>query len=375
MRFADIPYHDDVKRKLREMADSGRIPHALVLEGPPGSGKYALARAFAQYLHCTNHTADGDSCGTCPACQQHATFNHIDTVFTFPVVKRENKKEALSDDYVSEFREFLTDSPYMDSEAWTAKFDKLNAQPRIYVEEAAELIRKLLYTSHGASKKIVLMWQPEKMLEPTANKLLKLIEEPFEDTVFVMSSDNPSEILPTIYSRVQRLRVNRYTDDEVARYLTTTYSISDADAAQVARLAHGNINAATNLISASKESKQYLELFMYLMRKAYLRDVGALKTWAADLAALGREREIRFWEYCAHMVRENFILNMRQPALSYLNADEYNFSIKFSPFINERNVLGIFNVINDARADIAGNANAKLVNFDVAIKMILLIKQ
>lgn len=375
MRFADIPYHDDVKRKLREMADSGRVPHALVLEGPAGAAKFALARAFAQYLHCTNRTPDGDSCGVCPACQQHATFNHIDTIFTFPVVKRENKKVALSDDYISEFREYLSDSPYMDPEIWTSMFDKLNAQPRIYVEEAAELIRKLAYTSHGARQKVVLMWQPEKMMEPTANKLLKLIEEPFEDTIFVMASDNASEILPTIYSRVQRIRVNRYSDQEVVDYLKSNYAISEEDASQVSRLANGNLNKAIKLIGISKESKQYLQLFIDLMRKAYLRDVSALKVWASDLAGLGREREIRFWEYCAHMVRENFILNIKEADLNYLNADEYQFSVKFSPFINERNVLGIFRVINDARIDITGNANAKLVNFDAAIKMILLIKQ
>lgn len=375
MRFADIPGHDDVKRKLREMADSHRVPHALVLEGPAGAAKFALARAFAQYLHCSNHTAEGDSCGVCPACQQHESFNHIDTVFCFPVVKRENKRAALSDDYISEFREFLSDSPYMDQELWTTRLDKLNAQPRIYVEEAAELIRKLSYTAHGAGQKVVLLWLPEKMMEPTANKLLKLIEEPFADTVFVMTSDSASEILPTIYSRVQRIRVVRYTDREVSDYLKAHYAISDEDAAQVSRIASGNLNKAIDLIGISQESKQYLQYFMDLMRKAYLRDVRALKQWANDLAGLGREREIRFWEYCAHMVRENFILNIKEAALTYLNADEYQFSVKFSPYINERNVLGIFAVINDARTDIAGNANGKLVNFDVAIKMILLIKQ
>ncbi len=375
MKFADVPYHDDVKLKLREMADSGCVPHAIVLEGPAGSAKYALARAFAQYLHCTNHTPEGDSCGVCPACRQHASFNHIDTVFTFPVIKREGKKAALSDDYIADFREFITDSPFMDPDAWTSKFDKLNAQPRIFVEEAAELIRKLVYTSHGSSRKVVLLWLPEKMMEATANKLLKLIEEPFEDTIFLMSSDNPSEILPTIYSRVQRVRVNRYADAEVTEYLTKNYSIADEAAMQVARLAAGNLNNAINLIGTSKENKQYLTFFIDLMRKAYLRDVAALKKWAADVAAIGREREIRFWEYCAHMVRENFILNLRDSDLNYLNAEEYRFSAKFSPFINVRNVLGIFDTINDARRDIAGNAYVKLVNFDVAIKMILLIKQ
>lgn len=375
MRFRDIPGHDDVKARLRDMVDKCRIPHALLLEGPAGSGKFALARAFAQYIHCENRTPDGDSCGRCPSCQQHEAFNQIDTYFSFPIVKKSSSSSAISDDYMTEFRELLAESPFMDFESWLLKLDNINAQPLIYVSEAQELLRKLSLTAHSAHYKIVLMWLPERLKDDAANKLLKLVEEPHPDTLFVMASDNSRAILPTIYSRTQRIGVKRYSDAEVADHLRSKYGLDDASASQIARLAAGNINEAVKLISLSKESDEYLQLFIELMRKAYTRDVAALKAWAADVAGLGREREIKFLEYCARMVRENFILNLRNPDLNCLNSAEMAFSARFAPFINERNVLKIFKTLNDAKADIAANANAKLVNFDVALKTILLLKQ
>lgn len=375
MKFSDIPGHEEVKHRLRGMADKGRIPHALLLEGPAGSGKFALARAFAQYIHCENRTTDGDSCGRCPACLQHEAFNQIDTYFSFPIVKKSSSSAAISDDYLPEFRELVTENPFMDFESWLLKLDNINAQPLIYVSEANELLRKLSLTSHSSRYKIVLMWLPERLKEDAANKLLKLVEEPYADTLFILASDNSRAILPTIYSRTQRIGVKRYSDAEIAGYMVRQYGLDADAAAQISKLAAGNVSEAIKLISLSKESDEYLQLFMELMRKAYMRDVAALKAWAADVAALGREREIKFLEYCARMVRENFILNIRTPELNCLNNAELAFSARFSPFINERNVLKIFKTLADAKADIAANANAKLVNFDVAIKTILLLKQ
>ena len=141
MKFSDIPGHEDVKRRLRDMADKGRIPHALLLEGPAGSGKFALARAFAQYIHCEDRTPDGDSCGRCPSCLQHEAFNQIDTYFSFPIVKKSSSSSAISDDYMTDFRDLLTENQFMDFESWLLKLDNINAQPLIYVSEANELLR------------------------------------------------------------------------------------------------------------------------------------------------------------------------------------------------------------------------------------------
>jgi len=372
MRFADIPGHDDVKLRLRQLADSDRIPHALLLEGPSGAAKFALARAFAQYIHCTDRT-DGDSCGHCPSCRQHETFNHADTLFSFPVVKK-GSGPVRSDDYLPEFREFISDSPWMDFELWLSQLDNINAQPCIYVDEANALISKLNFTTTSSKYKIVLMWLPERLKEEAANKILKLVEEPYPDTLFLFTSDASRLILPTIYSRTQRISVSRYSDGEIAGYLSQRCSVEPQAAANIAHLACGSITDAVRLISVSKDSELFLGLFMELMRKAYARKVAELKKWAADLAALGRERQMKFYDYCARMIRENFILNLRVDALNYLSDAERQFSVRFSPFINERNVLKLFDTVNNAKADIAANTNAKLVNFDVAIKIILLLK-
>ena len=170
------------------MADADRIPHAILLEGPSGTAKYALARAMAQYIHCTNRSEE-DSCGVCASCKQHQSFNNADTYYSFPVVKRAGK-DAISDDFLPAWRLFLAENPMMDFQQWTAALDNINAQPRIYVEEGIGLIRKLSLTAMAADYKIVLMWLPERMKTECANKMLKLVEEPFSDTIFIIPAPN-----------------------------------------------------------------------------------------------------------------------------------------------------------------------------------------
>lgn len=374
MRFRDIPGHEDVKERLRAMADERRVPHALLLEGPIGSAKFMLIRALAQYIHCENHTPDGDSCGKCPSCLQHQTFNHIDTIYSFPVIKKAGKS-TISNDCFGEFKNFISDSPYMDIEKWIAMLGNINSQPVIYVEEGAELIRRLNFTARQSLFKIVLLWLPERLKEETANKLLKLIEEPHPDTIFLMSSDNSRAILPTIYSRVQRIAVSRYSDDEIKHFLTASYPVSETDAETLARLSSGNVIEALSLVDISRMRQQFLDYFIELMRKAYQRKIGLLRQWSNDVAALGREQIIKFLDYASRLIRENFILNLHVDRLNYLTEDERKFSVNFARFINERNVLKMFEVLNKAREDIAGNANPKIVLFDLAVKTILLIKQ
>lgn len=369
MKFSDIPFHAEAKEKIRHMIDSGHIPHALLIEGPEGIGKFALARAAAQYLHCENRQ-NGDSCGKCPACLQHKTFNHIDTHFIFPVVK----KDRISDDYINEWHEFLDESPFMDFKKWMSYLDSPNTQPAIYVKESEDIIHKLSFTSHRSRHKVVLMWLPERLRIEAANKLLKQIEEPFSDTIFILVSNNSAEILPTIYSRTQRVVLRRLSDLEIAEYMTDRYQVSHEDAVALSHLAEGNLLKAQELITLNSESKKFLALFIELMRKAYQRDVKALKTWATDVAALGREQELRLLAYCMRLIRENFIYNLHVPSLNYLVQEEKAFSVNFARFVNERNVVQLMNELNQASIDIAGNANGKIVLFDLALRVILLLK-
>ena len=373
MRFADIPGHEDVKNRLRAMVDSGHIPHALLLEGPEGSAKFSLARALASYIHCTNRS-DGDSCGKCPSCLQHQNLNHIDTFFSFPVLRKKSGQDTISDDYAPEWRQFLHDSPFMDFSQWLSLLGNVNGQPVMYVDEATELLRRLNLTARQSKYKIVLMWLPERLNEAAANKLLKLVEEPYSDTLFIMTSDNPDNILPTIYSRTQRIGVKRYSDDEVAAILARE-GVDEDEAFALASLSDGNVNSALRMLGTDKLKQRYLELFMSLMRLAYTRKVGELRRWSEEVAALGREATMRFYDYCARMVRENFILNIGDRRLVAMSPEEMDFSKRFSPFINVANVEAIFNTLNSAVEDTALNGNAKIIAFDLAVKMILLIKR
>lgn len=373
MKFSDIPGQEQVKARLRSMVDSDRIPHAFVLEGPAGSGKFALARAVAQYIHCTHRTPDGEPCGRCPACVQHQSFSHIDTLYSFPVIKN-GRQTAISDDYLTEFKDFLGESPFMDFNLWLDKLGNINAQPHMYVEEGAELLRRLGFMTRSSRYKIVLMWLPERLNEETANKLLKLVEEPTGDTVFIMTSDNPRAILPTIYSRTQRIAVPRYSDADVALYLVGK-GISPANAADAARVAQGNMSLALRLATGDEENATFFDLFVRLMRLAYARKVGELREWSVEVAGLGRETEIKFIDYCCRMTRESFITHLHVDTLLSMSDAENAFVQKFFPFINEKNVEDIVALFDRSRRDIIANANAKIVFFDVAVKIIMYIRR
>lgn len=375
MKFSEIPGHDEVKTQLRSLVDSGHMPHALLLQGPAGVGKMMLARALAQYIHCTNRTG-GDSCGVCPACRQHQTFNHIDTHYTFPIVKKQGSSggSVICDDYMDSWREFLTDSPYMNLNQWVELLGNANAQPTIYVAESSDLMHKLSFTAHASRYKIALIWLPERMQDETANKLLKIIEEPHDDTIFILVSNTPAKILPTIYSRLQRIEVKRLPDDIVADYLIRNLAVDPTMAASVAHISNGSILEAQRRLSNNDESTLFFDKFVQLMRLAYQRKVIDLRSWGEDVAAMGREKACRFMEYCERLTGENYIFNLRDPRLVSLDDSEQAFSTNFARFINERNVMQLRQLFVEGRRDIQGNANAKIVAFDIAVRVILLLK-
>lgn len=374
MRFSDIPGHDEVKKWLRQLADSGKIPHALLLEGPEGIGKLAMARAMLQYIYCEHPTAEGDSCGQCQSCTLLSSMNHLDSMYSFPVVKDDDN--PISDKYLQQWKRFLTEEPlYAGIDRWTATFTKANARPVIYVTEANDLIHKLSFQARQARYKSIILWLPERLNEEAANKLLKLIEEPYPDTLLLFVSNEPQLILPTIYSRLQRVTMRRQSDDTVAMWLQEKRGLSQPDARAIAHLAEGSFLEADRQLSVSSDSKRFFELFKSLMRLAYARKVAGFKDWAADLADLGRESEIKFYKYAARLIRENFVYNFQQPQLTYLNPEEEAFSKNFARFIHTANVESIMEVINNAITDIAGNGNGKAINFDVAMRIMILLRK
>lgn len=372
MRFADIAGHNNVKEHLRALVDSDRVPHALLLSGPEGTGKLALARALAQYMHCVS-PVNGDSCGRCPSCVQHASLNNADMHFVYPIVKSKQKHQLVSTDMADAWRNFLSCGNYASWQRWLDIIDAGNSRPGIYVEESAEILRKLNISNFSARYKVMVVWLPEKLQGEAANKLLKIIEEPFDDTKFIFVSNDPASILPTILSRLQRVAVTRLSDDEIAAILVDTRGVDPQAAVQLAYISDGNACTALDAVETAGEFDEFMELFQDIMRKAYMRDVKALRDNGDTVAAMGREKSLRFLAYCARMVRENFIYNLGRQDLVRLTGAEARFSSRFASFINAANADDMMRLFDEAAADISRNANAKIVMFDTLLHLIVLI--
>lgn len=362
MKFADIAGHSDTISLLRSLADGGRIPHAMLLNGISGIGKFRLARAFAQYVHCSNRK-NGDSCGMCPSCLQHQRHNNPDLHFVFPVINKDKRK--ISVDYSEEWKEMLDNWSYMPPEKWNEVINAGNSQPAIYVAESEDIVAKASLSAFQENFKIFLVWLPEKLRPEAANKLLKIIEEPFEDTLFILVSNDDSRLLPTIFSRTQRFNLRPLSEDDISGYLTRQRGVESSVAREAARISEGSAARAEELICHPEELMEFSSLFMEIMRMAYALKAASLKTLSEQCASMGREKLIRFLSYCSRMVRENFIYNLQIPSLSLLTSNEENFSRKFSPFIHEGNVEGLAGEISRAEADISRNANSKIVMFDL----------
>lgn len=374
MFFKNIIGQEQVKERLRLELHEGRVPHAQLFAGPEGSGALPLAIAYARFLLCT-HRGETDACGTCPSCVKLNKLAHPDLHFVFPVVKRKGGGDTVSDDYIREWRELAISTPYFGLNHWLDAMGAENQQAQIFVKESDELTRKLSLKSSEGGYKVVVLWLPEKMKVECANKLLKLLEEPPALTVFLLVSEEPDRILPTILSRTQRVNVPRLGDSEISTALSRQFGLQPSDAAETARLANGSYLQALEIIHRGDDNLLFFELFVSLMRLAYQRKVKDMKDWSETVATMGRERQKNFLAYCQRMVRENFISNFHRRELNYMNRDEANFAVRFAPFINERNVIGIADELSEAQAHIEQNVNPRMVFFDFALKMIVLLIQ
>ena len=373
--FKDIIGQNAVVDRLRRSVDENKLAHALLISGPLGNGKLPIAIALANYLLCGN--GGGDSCGTCPACVKLKKYIHSDLHFVFPVKKKKSgsgDSAPVSDDYIAEWREMLLKNPYFSYDDWLAKLDVDNQQPMIYERESGEILHKLSMQSREGGWKVVIIWLPEKMKESCSNKLLKIIEEPPHKTLFLLVSEEPDKIIATILSRTQCIDVPRIAQSDIENALVARYGLAFDDAKIVAQQSAGNWAKAEEMLSVNEEKALYLDLFMQLMRVAYARNIREMKAWSEQVAAMGRERQKRLLDYCQRMIRENFIMNFREEEMLYMSQAERNFSQRFSPFVNERNIFGIMEELSETQRHIEQNVNAKMVFFDMSLRMIVWIK-
>lgn len=371
MRFREIIGQESVKQQLRLSVQENRLPHAQLLTGPGGVGKLQLAIAYAQYVAC-RHRTESDSCGECPACLQYQKLQHPDLHFAFPIVKTDAGDTC--DDFSEPWRNILLEKKYFNLDDWYAWLGVETKQGMIYEKESGEILRKLSLKSFGDGYKVMIIWQPEKMNTTCANKLLKLLEEPPQKTLFLLVSEHPDELLPTIISRVQQIRVPRLEEQQLAEIFSP----------DIAHIANGSYLAARRLSDEQETNNRFFNDFVFLMRKAWLvgrkKDYAALqelKKWSADMAdaKVGRERQKAFLQYAQRQVRENYIYNFTHPEMNYQTSDEQAFSTKFAPFIHDGNVEQIMNELDKAEQQIGQNGNAKIIFFDLCLQMIVLIKR
>jgi len=385
MFFSQTIGQQAVKERFIRSVAEARIPHAQLLYGIDGIGKLPLAIAYAQYICCENRK-ENDSCGVCPSCVKFGKLAHPDLHFVFPIIKPTGKTTVVCNDFINEFREIVLEKTYFSIDDWYAKISGDAKQGMIYTNESDEIHRKLNLKTYESEYKIMIVWLPEKMHDTAANKLLKILEEPYEKTVFLLVSNSPDEIIATILSRAQQINIPKLKDDEIVSALLAdeTSETTLEQAKDAARIANGSYLKAKNILEEENENKLNFERFVSIMRLAWQvgnkKDHASLKilrTWADEMAAssVGRERQKKFLNYAQRIVRENFIFNLQQPDLNYLTSYETDFSARFSPFINERNVEDITAEFALAERQIEQNVNAKMIFFDLVLKIIMLLKR
>ena len=384
MKFNEVIGQEEVKERLMQMVNENRLPHALMLCGPQGVGKKALATAFGCYLlskEAEQQAAQPSMFGEPVEPAEHPMLKkleHPDLHFTFPTIKLPSMGSThmpISDDFIAEWRQLMTTSPYFGMDDWMEAVGAENQQAIITAGESDELVRKLSLKSSQGGYKVSIIWMPERMNIACANKLLKLIEEPPQQTVFIMISEEPDKLLETIRSRVQRIDVKRIDSESISKALVEKQGIGEEDARRISRLANGSWLKALQELKVGTENEQFLDMFIMLMRLAYQRRVRDLRKWSDTMASFGREKQKRFLEFFLRLTRENFMYNFKQQELCYMTRQEEDFAKNFARFVNEGNVLSIYDLTNRAIRDIGQNATARIVFFDFALQMIVLLLQ
>ena len=373
MLFSEVVAQTSLASRLREGVRSEKVAHAQLFDGSEGSGALALARAYAQYLHCTDRIPE-DSCGKCASCVAHSKLQHPDLHWSFPFFKKDSSGRSISDPFQSDWRESMLDTAYFGIEEWLGKIGADKKQLFISVDEALEINRKLgLKPFHGGYK-VLILWLPETMRVDTANKLLKLIEEPTDNTVMLFVSNSSDRLLPTILSRLQRIKVPRLSDAEAAAGLQKLAGVSEDSAMGWVHVTEGNITAANRLARTGSETPD-LELFSSWMRACWARDAEAMMRQSNDFASPGREAQKRFITYALHMVRQSIVGNYGAASLVRLTPGEKAFLSKFCKFIHHKNIVKISSLLEAAHKDIAGNVNSKVVFMDLSVQIHILLRK
>ena len=362
MRFADIIGQQELKRHLAQSVDRGRISHAQLFTGAAGTGALPLAIAYAQYLNCP-HRKDGDSCGVCPSCVKIASLAHPDLHFVFPVNKQGKKsgEVVLSAEFMPQWRECVASTGgYFTPQQWYDRLDLgKTLRGMISAKEADEIIRRLSFKSFESEYKIMLIWLPETMNDEAANKILKILEEPWEKTVFLLVSERADLLLSTILSRTQEVAVPRLTVED----LIPMAQGDEQQRRNTARLAAGDLIEMRRLAGGEEDEvrRDSFDLFCRLMRLSYNDKHLELIDWADEVATLTREQQRSMLRHAARLLRESYMLHAGLGQISYLWGEEAAFCNKFAPFIGNQNIEYLISEIEQAMRQVSQNGNPRII--------------
>lgn len=379
MQFSEILGQDYLKKHLVTSALSGRIPHAQLFVGPEGSGTLAMAIAYAQYVLC-NNTGDENAGGNESCNLKFQSLSHPDLHFIYPNVTNEDvKSKPKSADFIMDWREFVLKNPYGGLFDWYKHLGVQNKQGEIRVEDAQDILKSLALKSYEGGYKVMIVWMVEKMNIAASNKLLKLLEEPPEKTLFILISENEEDIIQTIRSRCQVLHFGALPEAVITKVMREKYFLDEPSAVKVAHQSQGNYNKAIHILHNDNNDFPFEKWFVDWVRAAFRAKGNAaaiqdLIVWSEEIASIGREGQKQFLNFCIDMFRQALMLNYQNEKLVYLEPKVENFTLeKFAPFVTGNNINAIFKELSDAIYHIERNGNAKIILTDLSIKLTRLI--
>lgn len=390
MLFKDIIGHKEVINKLIQTVTDNRVSHAQLILGPEGSGKLALAIAYSQFLNCENkqyygenHPLGiiGDACGKCKSCLKFDKLIHPDIHFIFPnATTKKVSKNNFSDNFLVEWRAFLLEKNYyVNLNEWFEKLGIENKQGTINVRDCNEINRILSFKTYESEYKIMIIWMVEKLYHSAAPKILKILEEPPEKTLFLLISENHDQILPTILSRTQLIKLLKIEDNEIIEKLIQSYQIDEKTAQFIAQHADGNYSEALRILNNTEEEKFNTELLISWLRGCYKgstidvstksTNVEGLNNLVATLSKIGREKQKNFLNYVLKIARYCVLINFNKSELVKLSSEESKFISNFYRFINSQNIEDVSSELNKAIYHIERNANSSILFMDLSLKM------
>ena len=367
MNFATVIGHDAVKQRLMNAARDKRVSHTLLFLGPEGSGNLPMALAFAQYMICEN-PGEKDSCGTCPACIKMAKMVHPDVTYSYPVASKEKITKPRSVDFVAQWRQAVLANPYLSYNDWMEALDLDNKQGLISVDESTDIISRLNLKAVEAPYRIIIIWLPEKLHTSAANKLLKILEEPPLDALFFLVAENYEQIMPTILSRTQLVKVGRVSDEDMFRILHEKHNLDKIAARRMVHRADGNYNEAMVLIENQEVDNDLNNRFLVWMRHCLKLNAKEISEMAGEFSSESRESQKNFLKHSLEIARECLLINYADRSLIRLEGQDLDSIQRFAPFVNLNNAEEFIHELNDAAFHIERNANSKMVFTDLSFR-------